>query len=183
MPHGITSPEWVNGFIHDDVIKWKHFPCYWPFVRGIHRWPFVRGIHQSPLNSPHKGQWRAALMFPWICIRINGWVNYRKAGDLRRYHAHYDIIVMYSKCHSETQLYHIYNNVSNPHAEHMLQSIQLSIKCSYVPDLQLHPTKWILLCIVNFNSFHSSNILLTQYNLLATDCTLLYQKLANQQSQ
>ena len=21
---------------HDDVIKWKHFPCYWPFVRGIH---------------------------------------------------------------------------------------------------------------------------------------------------
>ena len=22
---------------HDDVIKWKHFPCYWPFVRGIHR--------------------------------------------------------------------------------------------------------------------------------------------------
>ena len=23
--------------IHDDVIKWKHFSCYWPFVRGIHR--------------------------------------------------------------------------------------------------------------------------------------------------
>ena len=23
---------------HDDVIKWKHFPRYWPFVRGIHRW-------------------------------------------------------------------------------------------------------------------------------------------------
>ena len=22
---------------HDDVIKWKHFPRYWPFVRGIHR--------------------------------------------------------------------------------------------------------------------------------------------------
>ena len=22
----------------DDVIKWKHFPRYWPFVRGIHRW-------------------------------------------------------------------------------------------------------------------------------------------------
>ena len=21
---------------HDDVIKWKHFPRYWPFVRGIH---------------------------------------------------------------------------------------------------------------------------------------------------
>ena len=22
---------------HDDVIKWKHFPRYWPFVRGIHQ--------------------------------------------------------------------------------------------------------------------------------------------------
>ena len=24
---------------HDNVIKWKYFPCYWPFVRGIHRSP------------------------------------------------------------------------------------------------------------------------------------------------
>ena len=24
----------------DDVIKWKHFPRYWPFVREIHRSPF-----------------------------------------------------------------------------------------------------------------------------------------------
>ena len=24
---------------HDDVIKWNHFPRYWPFVRGIHRSP------------------------------------------------------------------------------------------------------------------------------------------------
>ena len=23
--------------MHDDVIKWKYFPRYWPFVRGIHR--------------------------------------------------------------------------------------------------------------------------------------------------
>ena len=26
----------INKF-HDDVIKWKYFPRYWPFVRGIHR--------------------------------------------------------------------------------------------------------------------------------------------------
>ena len=70
---------------HDDVIKWKHFPRYWPFVRRIHR---------SPVNSPHKGQWRGALMFTLICVRINGWVNNRKAGDLRRYRCHYDVIVM-----------------------------------------------------------------------------------------
>ena len=43
---------------HDDVIKWKHFPRYWPFVRGIHR---------SPVNSPHRGQRRGALMFSWMC--------------------------------------------------------------------------------------------------------------------
>ena len=66
---------------HDDVIKWKHFPRNWPFVRGIHR---------SPVNSPHKGQWRGAL----ICVWINDWVNNREAGDLRRYRAHYDVIVM-----------------------------------------------------------------------------------------
>ena len=70
---------------HDDVIKWKHFPRYWPFVRGIHR---------SPMNSPHKGQWRGAFMFSLISARINGWVNNREAGDLRRHHAHHDVIVM-----------------------------------------------------------------------------------------
>ena len=25
-------------YSHDDVIKWKHFPRYWSFVRGIHQW-------------------------------------------------------------------------------------------------------------------------------------------------
>ena len=70
---------------HDDVIKWKHFPRYWPFVRGIHR---------SAVNSPHKGQWRGALVFSLICTRINGWVNTGEAGDLRRHRAHYGVIVM-----------------------------------------------------------------------------------------
>ena len=28
---------------HDDVIKLKHFPSYWPFVRGIHR-PVTRSF-------------------------------------------------------------------------------------------------------------------------------------------
>ena len=55
---------------------------------------FVRGIHRSPVNSPHKGQWRGALMFSLICAWINDWVNNGEAGDLRRNHAHYDAIVM-----------------------------------------------------------------------------------------
>ena len=27
--------------VHDDVIKWKYFQRYWPFIRGIHRSPPV----------------------------------------------------------------------------------------------------------------------------------------------
>ena len=48
----------------------------------------------GPVISPHKGQWRGALMFSLICARINGWVNNGQAGDLRRNHAHYVVIVM-----------------------------------------------------------------------------------------
>ena len=71
---------------YDDVIKWKLFPCYWPFVCVIHR---------SQVNSPHKGQWRGALMFSLICAQINGWINNDEAGDLRRHRAHYNVIVMF----------------------------------------------------------------------------------------
>ena len=84
----ITDPlclEFISNRSHDDVIKWKLFPRYWPFVRGIHR---------SPVNSPHKGQWRGALMFSLICLWINDWVNNGEAGDLRHYRIHYDVIVM-----------------------------------------------------------------------------------------
>ena len=64
--------------------------------RNIFRvtWPFVWGIHRSPVNSPHKGQWRGALIFSLICAWINTWVNSREAGDLRRQRTHYDAIVM-----------------------------------------------------------------------------------------
>ena len=67
---------------HDDVIKWKHFPRNWLFVWGI------------PVNSPHKGQWRGALVFSLICVWINDWVNTRAARDLRRYRVHYDVTVI-----------------------------------------------------------------------------------------
>ena len=81
--HQMCSVE--DKFAHDDVIKWKHFPRYWPFVLGF---------HLSPINSPQKGQWRRALIFSLICAWINGWVNNREAGDLGRYRAHYDVTVM-----------------------------------------------------------------------------------------
>ena len=74
---------WAGYLIHDDVIKWKIFP---------RNRSFVRGIQQLPGNSPHKGQWHGALMFSFICAWINGWVNKRAAGDLRRHRAPYDVI-------------------------------------------------------------------------------------------
>ena len=52
------------------------------------------GNSPVPVNSPHKGQWRGALMFSLISAWIKGSLNNREAGDLRRNHTHYDVIVM-----------------------------------------------------------------------------------------
>ena len=80
-----TSEIVCDVCLHDAVTKWKHFPRYWPFVRGIHR---------SSVYSPHKSQWRRALMFSSICAWMNAWVNNSEADDLRRHCAHYGIAVM-----------------------------------------------------------------------------------------
>ena len=64
------------------------------------------GIHRSTVNSPHKCQWRGALMFSLICAWINGWVNNREAGDSRRYRAHYEVIPMYHCNHHCTCWWH-----------------------------------------------------------------------------
>ena len=68
---------------------WRHqmetFSALLAICAGIHRF-----------NSPHKGHWHGALRFSLICAWINGWVNNREAGDLRRYRAHYDVSVVRS---------------------------------------------------------------------------------------
>ena len=74
---------------HADVIKCKHFPRYWPFVRKIHR---------TPVDSPHKGQWRGALIFSLIWAWTNGWANNRDVGDLRCHRVHYDVTVRTCRC-------------------------------------------------------------------------------------
>ena len=49
----VSSRPWANELslpvagLYDDVIKWENFPCYWPFVWGIHR---------SPVKSSNIGQ-------------------------------------------------------------------------------------------------------------------------------
>ena len=57
----LSGQSSMVGTRSDDAIKLNHFPSYWSFVRGIRR---------SPVNSPHKGQWRGALMFSLICAWI-----------------------------------------------------------------------------------------------------------------
>ena len=79
MPSGIcTVPTW-----------WRHEMETFSALLAI-----CAGNSPVPGEFPHKGQWRGALMFSLICVWINGWVNNRKAGDLRRYCIHYDVIVM-----------------------------------------------------------------------------------------
>ena len=91
-PHP-RSIEQINEYINtklimscsdDTMMTW----CVWEFMMTSsngnifpRHWPFVQGIHQSPVNSPHKGQWRVALMFSLTRVWINGWVNNREAGD------------------------------------------------------------------------------------------------------
>ena len=70
--------------MHDDVIKWKHFPRYWPFVRGIHR---------STVNSLTKAS-DAELWCFLICTWINGCVRNHEAGDLRCHRGYYDVTLM-----------------------------------------------------------------------------------------
>ena len=78
------SPE--PSLIHDDVIKWKHFPRY--------RLALCEG--NPPVNGgfPSHGQRRGALMFSLICSWINGCWNNRKVSGLRRYRGNYDVSVM-----------------------------------------------------------------------------------------
>ena len=103
---------------HDDVTKWKHFPRYWPLVRGI---------HQSPVNSPHKGQWHGALVFSLVCPWINGWVNNRKAGDLRCHGTDYDVIVVvfYSSIIGDTLLLIYQSPVTTAHLRTMTCYLQM----------------------------------------------------------
>ena len=74
----------------------------------------VPGLLCGEFTGHHKGQWREALMFSLICACINGSVNNREAGDLRRHRGHYDVTVML-RAHSNDSMYiihiYIYNEV------------------------------------------------------------------------
>ena len=70
-------------------------------------------------------------MFSLICVWINGWVNNREAGDLRRRRGHYDVIVMYtlwSLCNWRDYflihiMYYGYMHPANTHKKHELLAV------------------------------------------------------------
>ena len=51
---------------------------------------------KSPVTCDFPTQRQVARSFDFylICVLINGWVNNREAGDLRRHRGHYDVAVM-----------------------------------------------------------------------------------------
>ena len=79
-----------------DISWWRHQMEIFSALLAI-----CAGNSPVPVNSPHKGQWRGALMFSLICVWTNGSVNNREAGDLRRYRVHYDVTVICSAAVTE----------------------------------------------------------------------------------
>ena len=64
---------------HYDFTTWRRFPCYWPFVAGIHR---------STVDSPHKGTSYTGL---WCCfdVCLDMILSQQSSGRFfRRYDAH-----------------------------------------------------------------------------------------------
>ena len=100
---------------HDGVIKRKHFPRCWSFVRWIHR---------SPVNFPRKGQWRGALIFSLICAWINGWVNSHEAGDVKRHRGHYDVTVITANCGGTSMHFFFYKHITTNHTT-LVKSVKM----------------------------------------------------------
>ena len=97
----------------------------------------VRGIHRSPVNSPHKGQWREDLVFSLICAWTNGWVNNRVAGDLRRHRAHYDVTVMWR----QNVITHVQQSSSNPWPLVRLEAVISWLLQPRAPEWPLRPPR------------------------------------------
>ena len=75
--------------IHYGLIKWRHFPHYWPF------WGESTGHRWIPLTKTSDAE---LWCFNFICAWTNGWGNNLDAGDLKRYHTHYECKVSQQPC-------------------------------------------------------------------------------------
>ena len=73
-------------------------------------------------------------MFTLMCARINGWANNHEAGDLRRYRAHYDVIIMtfqFSQHHCNTTIPSSYYDASKAMTDLLMHAIWIYVtwKC------------------------------------------------------
>ena len=118
-----------------DVIKWKHFPRYWPFCAG---------------NLPVTGEFpsrRPVTPKRWgfLCTWTNGWKNNRDAGDLRHHRAHYDVIVMVAFPHRQKYFFHNstkrFTSIFSCGKQHykytmsVCLSVRLSVRLSVCPSI------------------------------------------------
>ena len=87
IPSDAVLTTWVN--TSKGTTWWRHQMEAFSALLAL-----CAGNSPATVNSPHKGQWRGALMFSLACVWINGWTNNREAGDLRHHRAHYIVIVM-----------------------------------------------------------------------------------------
>ena len=55
--------------VHDDIIKWKHFPRYWPFVMEIY-------VHDRQLKGRSSQFLISVVKHPWFIIQWT-WSNFR----------------------------------------------------------------------------------------------------------
>ena len=92
--HIQPKDAWCNMLLHG--LTWHHWLFFTHMMTSSNgnsfrvTGPYPRWIPRTKASGA--GLW----CFSLICARINGWVNHREAGDLRRHLTHCDVIVMRS---------------------------------------------------------------------------------------
>ena len=69
---------------------------FWRYRETLVKHPLALCAGNAPVTGEFPSQWSVTRSFDvsFICAWINGWVNNRAAGDLRRHRSHYDITVI-----------------------------------------------------------------------------------------
>ena len=85
--------RWVLS-THDGVIKWKHFPRYWPFVRGIHRSRPVTRSFDVLFDLRLDKRWGKQLWGWWFETQSCPlWRHYNKEPEMGKWHPYHDTIL------------------------------------------------------------------------------------------
>ena len=126
-------------------------------------------------NSPHKGQWRGALMFSLIYAWTNGWIHIWNAGELRRHRAQYDQCNVHVGEHStsspvvcsvtKTQKHHISGPLWRNPPLTVRPCHYIIMHCKQCCSSKISCWSQYLSCIITTRTF-SPNILTTGYERL-----------------